>query len=384
MVVPSKNRYRTLFPLVDALMKWESRDFELVVQDNSTNNSEAIEHFKPYANDERLKYFYVSEFLNANQNCDLAISRATGEYVCFIGDDDGVVPRIVDFCQLMYNNQIDSAHCTPAYYNWPDLVIQFYGKAMSGKMTILNPSGKIDILNTEKELDKLLAEGGLVITRLPRVYHGVVRKSCLDALKAQTGTYFPGPVPDMAGAVAMTYFVKKHVNVDFPIVISGASGHSMAGRGAVKRHISRIEDEKTLPSDAAANWSKLLPRYWAPQTIWPEAAIKALEKLGKEEKISQLNLGKIYAACLMYVPDFRGMTLNTWWGLCLKQPSLFFSTMWYFSGIIFSRIHTLWVMGTRSLGINNIGTKDTIVQSEHIGEAIDSLNDYLKTRNFSL
>jgi hypothetical protein len=314
----------------------------------------------------------------------LAISRATGEYVCFIGDDDGVTPRIVDFCHWMQANSVDSAHCNVAYYNWPDLVIQFYGKAMSGKMTILNPSGKIDILDTEKELDKLLDEGGLVITRLPRVYHGLVRKSCLDALRAQTGTYFPGPVPDMAGAVAMVYYVKKHVNIDFPVIISGASGHSMAGRGAVKRHISLIEDEKTLPSDAAEKWSKLLPRYWAPQTIWPEAVIKALENLGKHEKVAQLNLGKIYAACFMYVPDFRGLTTRTWWGLCTKSPSLFFSTLWYFVAIIFARFKTLWIMGTRSLGLNKLTSKDTIVRSQHIGEAIDSLNDYLETKTFGL
>ena len=95
IVVPTKNRYETLSVLVDALMKWKSHDFELVVQDNSDDSTPWEEIAGQHGQDSRLVYSYYKGDISAPENCDLALKRVSGEYVCILGDDDGITEKTI-------------------------------------------------------------------------------------------------------------------------------------------------------------------------------------------------------------------------------------------------------------------------------------------------
>ena len=46
-------------------------------------------------------------------------------------------------------------------------------------------------------------------SKLPKLYYGIVRRQCMLDLKRECGEYFPGPSPDIAGAIAISKYVNK-------------------------------------------------------------------------------------------------------------------------------------------------------------------------------
>lgn len=307
IVIPTKNRYRTLTCVVGHMMTWDSRDFEIVIQDNSDDDSEVLAFLEQYQADRRLKYFRRTDNLSATENCELAIEHSSGEFICFLGDDDGVARQIIPVVKWMRANDIDSVNCLSGYYCWPDYRYRNWGRKLSYAGICLVPqySGTVVKIDARKELDRMLQRGASSIAKMPKLYHGIVSKRCLTALQAQVGKFFPGPVPDMASSVGLSFFVQHHVYLDFPLVIAGISGNSMAGRGGRGSAHGQIEAEPSLPADAAAKWSPEIPKYWAPKTIWPEAAMQALKAAGHTAMTKQLNLPRVYAELYMDTPMYR-------------------------------------------------------------------------------
>lgn len=307
IIIPTKDRYRTLFYLVKQLLTWQDRDFEVVVQDNTLDNSKALDFFKESFADSRFKYFHTTTPISGLENAQLAIDNSVGEYICYLGDDDGIINQAIGFTKYMKDHGIESLNCKHGSYCWPEYRHKNHGKKLSlaGYMISRKFSGEILHLDPLKELDVLLENGGLSIGRVPRLYHGIIARTAVNKVKEVTGTYFPGPTPDMASAVALSFFIKKHIYVDYPIIIAGASANSMAGRGGQQKSHGKIEDELTLPVGTAENWSKELPRYWAPQTIWPESALQALARTNNHELIKKVNFAKIFAELYVDTPSYR-------------------------------------------------------------------------------
>ncbi|KGE14283.1 glycosyltransferase family 2 protein [Sphingobacterium deserti] len=298
IVIPTKNRYRTLVNLVEHLLDWPSREFEVVVQDNSDMIMDAEFEVLLERKDDRLCYFHVKDPLSAIENCEFAIGNAKGEYTCFLGDDDGLIRQTLEVVKWMKDNEVDSLTCKHANYFWPDYRLKDRGaqQSLAGTLSYTNRSGSIQKLDPIAELINILQQGALVMSKIPRVYHGVVAKSALEQVKAITGSYFPGPVPDMTSSVGLSFVVKNHYYLDYPLIVAGASRNSMAGRGGLGEAHGQVEKEKSIPSEALESWSKEIPLYWAPNTIWPEGAMQSLKRLKKEEYIKYMDFNKVYYA----------------------------------------------------------------------------------------
>ncbi|RZK26446.1 MAG: glycosyltransferase [Flavobacterium sp.] len=376
IVIPTKDRYQTLFPLVEKMLQWEDLSFEIIVHDNTYDNVKAVDYFGGYTNDNRLRYFHIAKPLVAIDNYTRAFKEAKGKYVCFLGDDDGIISQALPFVRWMNRNNVDSASFNCAYYAWPGLTMKYYGDNFSGHLITYGKSAKLEYIDPKTELLKVLHNGAAGFLKMPRAYHGIVSRECLERIYESTGTYFPGPVADMSNAVACCFHSIKHVYLDFPIVISGASPKSMAGRGAVQQAHSKIEDEKTLPAGTAESWSTILPPYYAPQTIWPEGAIKALQNTGNERYIRELNLCRIYAALIMYTPKKRRYFLKyvinsaIWYRLPkrLGKVTASFLLLIVLRGITLTK-NSLMMFGIKT----GLGQEKIAAQS--IGEAIDYLDE---------
>lgn len=300
IVVPTINRYETLQPLVLALMDWKSADFEVIIHDNSTDNSSFLSFLSRHA-DERVRYFHHQGYLSAVANCDLALSKAAGEFVCFIGDDDGLAPQIMELCAWMAANKVESAYCNIALYTWPDSehAVAINNK-YNGKLITPDFNRQIKTLDVESEYTKVIRAGGQAMYHVPRVYQGIVAKACLDKVFAQVGTYFPGPVPDMSNAMALAGKVGRHCFVDAPLIISGHSKKSMSGKNSRREHQGEIKKEKSLPPDTIENWHKQVPFFWSAPTIWAQACLEATRKVHREGQLQRFNFAKLYAYCLVF------------------------------------------------------------------------------------
>lgn len=304
VVVPTKNRYLYLKELIGLIKSFNDPDLVLVIQDNSDDNTEILDYLDKEKCD-GVEYFYSNDQIPATENADRAILHSTGEYVCFLGDDDAIMRWSVDVVRYMKREGVDSLIANKPNYSWPDIkspIVDY-----SSTLNIDIPSSNIEVVDSIKELRRVQKEGFLTMGKLPRVYHGIVSRETLDKIYEQTGSYFPGPCPDMSNAVALCFVVGKHVYIDMPVVISGAGYHSAAGMGARHKHSGKISDVTFLPKNTEEEWEETIPKYWLGQTIWPNTAIKALRNTGHDDYVKQTNFPLIYGAIIAFHPSMTSI-----------------------------------------------------------------------------
>lgn len=307
IIVPTKNRYYYLSYLVNYFHKIEDNDIELVIQDNSNNISEKAVFVDKLFNlgDTRIKYQYEENELSVIENSDKALLAATGEYICYIGDDDIFSKHLLAYVKRAKAKQIDAILPLKFSYNWPDIKSRFYGDKLSGKFSTKDFSGLEKNVDTNEILNKLLHVGGCDILNLPRVYHGIIKHDLLKEVFKITGSYFPGPSPDMANATALTLFVKNMVEVDIPLIVSGHSVKSGGGMGASGKHIGEISNYKHLPKNTAEIWTKEIPFYWSGYTIYAESVMQALKRMNRLDLVKKFNFNYLYATCLVFDSSYK-------------------------------------------------------------------------------
>jgi glycosyltransferase involved in cell wall biosynthesis len=295
IVVPTKNRYEYLKHCLSTLLEIKSNDIEIVIQDNSDDNTDFLNYLNEQ-DSENLKYFYTKTYLSVVENCDLGIKNSTGEFVCMLGDDDSVAERIIDVTRWMKKNAIESCLGGIARYNWPDLVYKYH---KFHSLVIPSTNIKFRILDVKQQLYKCLSIGAREMGLLPKVYHAVVSKEALTRLYNLAGTYFPGPSPDMANAIALCYILKNHVYLNYPIIVSGFSYKSGGGMGTRGKHIGEIKSMKHLPPNTDELWEPRIPKVWTAEAIYAESALKAIRAL-RVEDVSRFNYSNFYAAFICY------------------------------------------------------------------------------------
>lgn len=325
VVIPTYNRYKYLHDCVETVRSVKSDEIEIVIQDNSTDNTEFKEYIKSIG-DERVKYFYTPEHISVVDNCDMGIFNSSGYYVCMIGDDDTICSNIVKAAQYLKDNNIEGC-CFPfpGFY-WPDMNSTYRGKKVANFFIKYKATGEVCPIDTPKEVKEKACKGGLS-DRMPRVYHALVSKNCLDRIYAKTGTYFPGPSPDMANGVAVCLEAESSVWLNDYLIVSGYGTASSRGQSNRNEHFGKIEDMPWLPKNTRENWDKNNPPYFSGETIFAQSAIQALKAMGADEKDYRFDYSGLYASFFWQHKETRGLLLK--FVICSPKR-----TVWFVKGVI--------------------------------------------------
>jgi hypothetical protein len=381
IVIPTRNRARYAKSAIRSILKFPASGIELVVQDNSDGGE--LNEFAESLHDSRFKYRWDRNPVDAVRNFERGAALATGLYITFLGDDDGINPELVDAVSWCRERDIDAIITSrPAQYRWPDQRYRYYGSAFSASLELSPFSGGTSWPDPEAELRACARAAGRSSARLPRIYYGAVKRSCFDAVRDRTGTYFPGPSPDLSSAVALGTIVKTICWADYPLFVPGVSGGSMAGLGAVKKHIGRLEDWPHLPARSIQNWSPLVPRFFGGPTIWGEDVVQALTATGREDVLTEFNVPLLHALCAVYWPKGIRITLRNFYpALKRVKRGLFRGTMEFLGSCVSLYIlrgkkfvqRIRWGCEKRH-GHREIGVKD-------IEDAVDRLVEILRERD---
>lgn len=333
IVVPTKNRHYYLEYLVKYFNSINSNQIELIIYDNSSIGlRNKFVDFLDATNDNRIKYFEDDKELSQTENCDLAISKACGEYISLLGDDDIFSKHILTYIEQWIKDGTEAILPVKGTYLWPDVKPRLYGNKQSGMFKLGLFSNKIVKTESKKVLSKVISKGGSEILNLPRVYHGIVSKKILNKIFEDCGSYFPGPSPDIANAVAICKYVKNYTIIDTPLIISGQSILSAGGQGAEGKHYGEISKIKQLPKNTAKEWSEKVPFYWSGKTIYAESVLKALKKMKMNEYFKKFNFEYLYASCLVFDTNYKHRVIT-----CTKGHKSFFK-----SAKIFYYFFTIW------------------------------------------
>jgi hypothetical protein len=226
IIVPTCDRSRTLHSTLTTLSHENYASVEILVSDNASKDetSEVINQF--IAKDNRFRKISIPTRLSMSQHWELALSHATGNYVSFVGDDDGIMPN---GCKMAHDI-LQSANFPPALvslnatYYWPDTPI-----ASHANLAII-PDGQ-----GVKECDavtmlSMLRLNRLPYNHLPGVYRGWVSRSQLAGIKSRTRTFFRSCQPDIYSGVAVASSINTYLFAQFPLFIEGVSGFSNGAR----------------------------------------------------------------------------------------------------------------------------------------------------------
>lgn len=310
IAIATRNRIPYAMSAIQSILAISDPRLELVVHDNSvTRDLESYTHAA--IKDKRFHYGYTAPPFSSIDNFNAVLEMATGEYVCLIGDDDGVNPEILEAAFWAKSNNVDClAVKNTISYLWEGTAAQstVFTKVAGGALSVWSFRGSIENADVQKELVKLVRNGGLYYLnfKLPKLYHGLVHRRCLEAVRERTGAYFGGLSPDIFASLAIACVANRVVVTDYPLTIPGACGVSgSVVEGSIKRHSKKLEDAPHFRSRGRYEWCELVPRVYSPETIWVDSGVAALRAMGRSDLVRQLNLPKLAAYC---VAANRGVT----------------------------------------------------------------------------
>jgi glycosyltransferase involved in cell wall biosynthesis len=220
IVIPTRQRHATLKYAIESCLAQEIEDYEVVVCDNysSAETKQVVDEFaSPH-----IRYVRAEQSLSMQDNWNLAYNSSMGDWVVFIGDDDGFMPfglRQLDLA-LKRHPHVKAVRWNYATYTWPDIIIPEYANYL--QLCLLRHETVLD----SKATIKGVLSGRLNANQLPNLYHSAVSREILEKIKARAGVVFAGFHPDTYTSFAVAYFSQAHLSLTLPISIAGFSGAS--------------------------------------------------------------------------------------------------------------------------------------------------------------
>ena len=363
IVVPTKDRYKYLKYLIELVAGFHSDEVELVIQDNSENNSEFLTYLNNLGYD-FIRYNHIRGQIPMSDNSDKAILNSTGEYVCFLGDDDGLTRYTIDCARWMKRNKVDAVKPALIYYYWPDSIKE-NKNSRSAALKFKSFSGEICYKDPFKELIKVLKKGITDRGEMPLVYHSIVSREALDRVYNKCNTFFPGNSPDISNAVALSLTVKKYATINLPRSFSGNSVYHGGGVYASGRKGQPdITEVPWFRPNVVDSWNKKLPRIAAPSLIWADSAMHALNEMGREDLQKNVSFNKLYFYFGIKNHEYRKMLLDFYPN---KRSFYFFSTVTFVKKSLFS------ILKRFELLIGNKNKTQVLTGIENIIEAAKCL-----------
>ncbi len=303
VIIPTRNRFHYVKSAIISILEFSDYRIELVIQDNSDSNQLMI-WVNENINDSRLIYNYSNTPLSFIDNFSEGVNLSTGEYICIIGDDDGINPEIIDAAEWLKKENIDCLSTSiTANFVWGDAEVPttLFTNVTGGVLTISKLSGNILAADPKVELEAFVKGGAInyLNFKLPKLYHGIVRRDCLVQVKNITGNFFGGLSPDIFAAISIACIANMVYVTDYPLTISGVCGVSASiVEGLLKKNSKKLEDAPHLRNRGDYEWSKLVPKVYCVETIWADSAIAALKSMGQDNLINKINLPKLAANCI--------------------------------------------------------------------------------------
>lgn len=300
IAIPTHNRSQYAIYAIKSILAIKSQKLEVVVSDTSTDGKfEALlqQDESALGADPRLKYLRPAERLDMTGNHNNAIAAATGEFVCLIGDDDTITEDLLLAAEWARENQVDViAPTVMSNYVWPDFRSRHFGAGHAGRLYLPSRVGPVHIRQSSESVVHALANAAQGTDGLPKIYHGIVRRSILEKAKQLSGAYFHGSSPDVSGAVGLALCTDRFVEIDYPLTIPGASGGSNTGRSAMNQHKGKLSQESQTKGFETAGWSDGVPRFFSVETVWAHAALETIAKIAPAN-VRHFNFARLIAVC---------------------------------------------------------------------------------------
>jgi glycosyltransferase involved in cell wall biosynthesis len=286
IVIPTRNRPDYLRYTLESAIKQDSKCYEIIVADNSTDRkSELIVNSLESSH---IKYYRTGGQLSMSQNWEFAISKAEGVFVTIIGDDDAVMPFFVSKVIALYEKfEPEVIFWREHVYIWPD-------EKKRGRVDFLSPKSKDAIYKVKDKIKKVLKSGGSGLRSIPMVYHSAIKRTLLDKISSDSFVLFPVAQPDVYSGFMIAANNPKIIKSGEALSISGWS--PMSNSGLMRENYNSQELKVYVKMSDFKPHKTLLDldemRFF---NTTPDAILKAMDSYPKYFENMQLNYSAMWA-----------------------------------------------------------------------------------------
>src|SRR5215216_1086828 len=225
VVIPTRARAETLRHALRTVVAEAEQDLEIIVHESGDDPATAsvLAEF----DDHRIRSFKTVDPLWMTENWERALRRATGEYIFFLGDDDGLLPNALAIARhILSVNSVDLLSWRPAQYFWPD----YFEVELRDRMSSVHGIEMKCILKDSRTALYSAYRFREYYIEMPMIYNSFVARKLIEKAYGLRGRYFVGSAPDVVSGVINLYFSRQFLRCNRPLSISGLSRHSTGRR----------------------------------------------------------------------------------------------------------------------------------------------------------
>lgn len=297
IAIATKDREQYCIKTIQSILSFKDDRIQITVADNS--NTTKVKEFVDALASPQIAYLHDNSPISSIDNFNRAMEMTTGEYICLLGDDDGILPEAMDYLEWAKLNNIDSFCCKDTIpYFWPGAHPSYEsGGLFVSKFT----EGKKKV-DAKKELVKLL-EAGIVnymFFDLPKSYHGFVKKDIMLEIKERSGNFYGALSPDIFSVVAIALSCKNHYIIDKPLTIAGVCRTSTTADQFKGLHSGELKDMPHLRNRKVPYiWDKDIPEFYSVTTIWGDSGLNSIDAMKMPEYRQYFNIYPLVAQALL-------------------------------------------------------------------------------------
>lgn len=369
IVIPTHERFYYAKQTVETILAMPG-DIEIIICDTSE-----INNWLNYSNHPNLKIIRPSANISVVDNFNIALSHSTGDYVCFIGDDDLISREIIQISQHALKLGVDAIRFTfPIVFYWQDFKHRSNPEAYSGTIWTSKYSAIIKSLNTHDTIKDAASKLGHGVFDMPRAYCGLLSRELIKSIIAKHGNLFGGVSPDIYSATLVAAHANKAIEIDFPAVIPGSSGASTAGHSAAGKHKGNLRDNAHIRPFKNLQWHPLVPEFYSVPTVWGYSIIRALEKISPNIT-AYPHWGRLYIQCIIYHRDYFKFTKIAMKNF-INEKSTFALIRTLFSGLIMESgwaLKRIWLRYTVRFKVNHARRIEGVTGSASADSIIEKI-----------
>ena len=236
--VPSRNRQETFRQTILDLIANPRPDVEFVFADNSDDPS-MMDGFMAGIADPRVSYLpSAAEALPMQDNWERTIAAASGNWICFIGDDDYVDPDIADVIAgiIRHAPQTEAVAWNKPGFKWPSY------RPFPGNLSV-SLGNDVTHVNRSALVKRMFRwEGASFVPAMPfTIYHGAVSRQTIELVQRFSGgRTFEHPTVDYDFGNKLLFAARNFVFVSRPLSIQGATEKSNSS--AIGRFAKALEN----------------------------------------------------------------------------------------------------------------------------------------------
>jgi glycosyltransferase involved in cell wall biosynthesis len=287
IIVPSRNADKYLFHTIKNLLDSRDQRYEVVLSLNNSNNK--IPDWIANLQDPRLKVFLSRTNLSMSKNWFKGLQRSKGDWICFVGSDDGIVAanlmKFIDILQLTDREEVVINHNVAFHYATRD-------RPASVNTPSIRPTKKLKRVKWPIKMAALFPQ---FFYDMPQPYSkAIVKRKILEPLLNQEKE-IPGLAPDVFLGNYVAMRTKYGIFFDDLLTIRGNSILSIGAQINNNKILTASANE--LISDIYSKASSLsLMAFFGPTcrpAISLDHYIQSREKL-KKKQITFFSLGKFW------------------------------------------------------------------------------------------